>query len=97
MAVWIPLGPWPIDGGSLAVLPGSHRYSGYTKGPASAHSQVPVGFKNQGSGQPWVVGQLDPGDVLIMDTQLCAATTENRRDGYFRASLDKRVLLTAAR
>jgi len=47
LACWVPLGPWHIDGGSVALLPGSHRYSGFIKGPANAHSQTPAGFKNQ--------------------------------------------------
>jgi len=92
VACWVPLGPWPVDGGSLAILSGSHRYSGFCKGPGNG-SQTPVGFKSQAEQQGWTVCALDPGDVLLLDSQVVTASTENRREGYFRASLDKRLVL----
>jgi hypothetical protein len=87
-AAWIPLGPWPLDGGALAVLPGSHRYSGF-RSDKPAKSQLPARFAEQAKGEPWVVAALEPGDVLILDAQLVKASTENRKGGFFRASLDK--------
>jgi hypothetical protein len=78
------------------VLPGSHRYSGFIKNTA-LRTHLPMGFKTQAATQPWVVGALDAGDVLLLDSQVCAASTENRRDNFFRASLDCRVLLLGER
>ena len=95
-ALWVALGPWPTAGGATAVLPGSHEFKGFA-GKGSLDRSKPHGFVSQANGKPWAVTDLRAGDVLLVDAQAVSATTENKLPGFYRVSLDKRVVVRVAR
>ena len=107
--VWVALGPWPVSGGALAVLPESHLFRGFVGRRNVVDEELPSAFQTQaklGAGAvagdaprtdarplPWRIAELAAGDVLVVDSQVVMASTVNREPRFYRASVDKRVVL----
>lgn len=75
---WVAVGPTPVDAGGVAVCPGSHHFAGFLH-QSRAQELVPMDFRRQAVGMPWVVADLEAGDVLLMDMQLARAFVQNKR------------------
>ena len=82
MSAWVAVGPNPIDGGGVAVLPGSHLLPGFLS-KQRGDDEVPIDFRKQVKEMPWVASDLAPGDVLLIDMQTTRAFVSNRRQPYF--------------
>jgi len=80
-SIWVAAGPNPIDGGNMALLPGSHMYTGFLKPPRG--EETPYDFKKQAKEMPWVLEDLQPGDALIVDMQTVRAFVSNKRHPHF--------------
>ena len=85
--VWIPLHDCPIEVGPLRILEGSHRYGIQEHEKENLHvPEIPLDVV---TGDAWVEGQVNAGDVLIfhsLTVHAAAPNTSNR----MRISLDCR-------
>lgn len=77
-SAWVAVGPNPIDGGSVALLPGSHLLTGFLS-PLRKDEEVPLDFKKNVKEWPWVATDMEAGDVLLIDVQTARAFVSNRR------------------
>lgn len=75
----------PIEGGGMALLPGSHLLSGFTK-QVLPH-ETPVDFKKQAKGMPWVGEDMKAGDAFLVDMQTTRAYVGNRKSPFFLCSI----------
>jgi ectoine hydroxylase-related dioxygenase (phytanoyl-CoA dioxygenase family) len=85
--VWIPLHDCPIETGPLRILEGSHRYGIQEHEKENLHvPEIPLDVV---SGDEWVEGQVNAGDVLIFHSLTVHAAAPNV-SGRMRISLDCR-------
>lgn len=85
--VWIPLHDCPLEVGPLRILEGSHRYGIQKHEKENLHvPEIPAGTA---TGNEWVEGQVDAGDVLIFHSLTVHAAAPNISD-RMRISLDCR-------
>jgi hypothetical protein len=105
--VWTPLGDIPLELGTLAVIPGSHRLPGYQRLRATYGkmdvdrdrvvggwiSEDPVEVVEKFGGQ-WETTAFQAGDVIIFGMFTMHASTNNTTD-RFRISCDTRFQLAA--
>lgn len=85
--VWIPLHDCPVEAGSLRILEGSHRYGIQAHERENVHvPEIPLDIV---SGDEWVEGRVDAGDVLIFHSLTVHAAAPNISD-RMRISLDCR-------
>ncbi|KAH9255079.1 hypothetical protein BASA81_006838 [Batrachochytrium salamandrivorans] len=59
---WVTIGPTPMDAGGVAVCPGSHHFAGFLH-QSKELEEVPMDFRRQALGMPWVVTDFEPGDI----------------------------------
>lgn len=74
--VWVHVCDVPVEHGGMAICPGSHHFSGFVH-QARALDEVPVDFKKQCMGMPWVVENMEAGDILLIDMQVARAYVQN--------------------
>jgi ectoine hydroxylase-related dioxygenase (phytanoyl-CoA dioxygenase family) len=85
--VWIPLHDCPVDAGPLRILEGSHRFGLQHHERDNLHvPEIPDGAA---TGDQWVSGDVNAGDVLIFHSLTVHAASPNRSD-RLRISLDCR-------
>ena len=85
--VWIPLHDCPLEAGPLRILEGSHRYGVQQHERENLHvPEIPV---DAATGDEWVEGQVNAGDVLIFHSLTVHAAAPNISD-RMRISLDCR-------
>jgi len=85
--VWIPLHDCPLEVGPLRILEGSHRYGIQQHERENLHvPEIPL---STASGDHWVEGRVNAGDVLIFHSLTVHAAAPNISD-YMRISLDCR-------
>jgi ectoine hydroxylase-related dioxygenase (phytanoyl-CoA dioxygenase family) len=85
--VWIPLHDCPLETGPLRILEGSHRYG--IQGHERENLHVPEIPLDVVTGDEWVEGQVNAGDVLIFHSLTVHAAAPNVSD-CMRVSLDCR-------
>jgi ectoine hydroxylase-related dioxygenase (phytanoyl-CoA dioxygenase family) len=85
--VWIPLHDCPLEVGPLRILEGSHRYGIQEHERENLH--VPEISLDIVSGDQWVEGRVNAGDVLIFHSLTVHAASPNISD-HMRLSLDCR-------
>jgi ectoine hydroxylase-related dioxygenase (phytanoyl-CoA dioxygenase family) len=85
--VWIPLHDCPLEVGPLRILEGSHRYGIQEHERENLH--VPEISLDTVSGDQWVEGRVNAGDVLIFHSLTVHAASPNISD-HMRLSLDCR-------
>ncbi|HEX5283621.1 MAG TPA: phytanoyl-CoA dioxygenase family protein [Bryocella sp.] len=84
---WIPLHDCPVESGSLRILEGSHRYGIQKHKTENLHvPEIPL---DAVTGDDWVQGQVNAGDVLIFHSLTVHAAAPNISD-RMRISLDCR-------
>ena len=85
--VWITLHDCPVEAGSLRILEGSHRHGIQAHEKENLHvPEIPL---DAVSGDDWVEGQVNAGDVLIFHSLTVHAAAPNISD-RMRLSLDCR-------
>jgi hypothetical protein len=85
--VWIPLHDCPIEVGPLRILEGSHRHGIQEHEKDNLHvPEIPLDIL---TGDEWVEGQVNAGDVLIFHSLTVHAAAPNTSD-RMRISLDCR-------
>ena len=85
--VWIPLHDCPLETGPLRILEGSHRYGIQEHAKENLHvPEIPLDVV---SGDEWVEGQVNSGDVLIFHSLTVHAAAPNISN-RMRISLDCR-------
>ncbi len=85
--VWMPLHDCPIEAGSLRILEGSHRYGTQEHEKENLHvPEIPLDVV---TGDDWVEGRVNAGDVLIFHSLTVHAAAPNVSD-RMRLSLDCR-------
>ncbi|WP_147136820.1 phytanoyl-CoA dioxygenase family protein [Stackebrandtia albiflava] len=99
--VWLPLTDAPVDGGCMAVVPGSHRWglvdsdaSGRPVGPDDDPERVYRAAADRARFSPAVLLPMRRGDLLVFTNLLVHTGTENR-SGRVRWSVDMRFESTA--
>lgn len=94
LSAWVAVGPNPIDGGNLALLPGSHLLPGFLA-QIRRDEEVPNDFRKQAREMPWVVSDLEEGDVLLVDMQTTRAYVSNRRSPAFVGAFADSMLIVS--
>jgi len=85
--VWIPLHDCPIEAGPLRIFEGSHRYGFQEHERENLHvPEIPLDVV---TGDEWVEGQVNAGDVLIFHSLTVHAAAPNVSN-RMRISLDCR-------
>jgi ectoine hydroxylase-related dioxygenase (phytanoyl-CoA dioxygenase family) len=85
--VWMPLHDCPIEAGSLRILEGSHRHGIQEHEKENLHvPEIPLDVV---TGDDWVEGRVNAGDVLIFHSLTVHAAAPNVSD-RMRLSLDCR-------
>jgi ectoine hydroxylase-related dioxygenase (phytanoyl-CoA dioxygenase family) len=85
--VWMPLHDCPIEVGPLRILEGSHRYGIQEHEKDNLHvPEIPL---DVATGDEWVEGKVNAGDVLIFHSLTVHAAAPNISD-RMRISLDCR-------
>jgi ectoine hydroxylase-related dioxygenase (phytanoyl-CoA dioxygenase family) len=85
--VWIPLHDCPVEMGPLRILEGSHRFGVQQHQRENLHvPEIPI---DAASGDDWVGGPVNVGDVLIFHSLTVHAASPNVSD-RMRISLDCR-------
>jgi ectoine hydroxylase-related dioxygenase (phytanoyl-CoA dioxygenase family) len=85
--VWIPLHDCPVDVGPLRILEGSHRFGVQKHERENLH--VPEIPEGAATGDGWVGGHVNAGDVLIFHSLTVHAASPNLSE-RLRLSLDCR-------
>ena len=85
--VWIPLHDCPVEVGPLKILEGSHRFGIQNHERENLH--VPEIPEDTATGDGWVGGQVNAGDVLIFHSLTVHAAAPNLSN-RLRLSLDCR-------
>ena len=85
--VWFPLGECPVELGSLACAPGTHKTGTLDVHPAEGAGGRAVDVENN---TPWVGGDFDCGDVLILHSLTIHQGRDNLSGNRLRLSCDYR-------
>lgn len=84
---WMPLGDCPVELGSLAVAPGSHRQGIYEVHEAQGAGGRAVSVEED---EAWVGGDISCGDVLILHSHAIHQGRDNVTGNLLRLSVDYR-------
>mgnify|MGYP002725692938 CR=1 FL=1 len=84
---WMPLGDCPVELGSLAVAPGTHRAGMFAVHKAQGAGGHGVDVEDD---RPWYTGDIMCGDVLILHSHTVHQGRDNLSGNRLRLSVDYR-------